>query len=269
VTKRAFLGLAAVAVMAAGLAACGGRKAAPPPPTPPKSKPARPGHRAIPAHKHARRRVAQPRLSIATLPHGASLVAVATGRLLRVYGRPKGKRPFLVLSDKTEHGEPATFLVKRTEPHWVLISLARRPNGSTGWVRRSGVKLLVNFYRVEVDLTAHKLTLFKHGIAARRIPIGVGKALTPTPTGVYFIVELLRTPDPNGLYGPYAFGLSAYSTVLTQFGAGGKGEIGIHGTNEPDLIGQNVSHGCIRISNQDITRLSKILPLGTPVEITR
>jgi lipoprotein-anchoring transpeptidase ErfK/SrfK len=151
----------------------------------------------------------------------------------------------------------------------VRISLARRPNGSTGWVRRSAVKLLLNWYRVKIDLTTHKLTLFSHGRVAWRIPIGVGKALTPTPTGTYFIWELLKTPDPDGLYGPYAFGLSAYSTVLTHFGAGGKGEIGIHGTNEPQLIGTNVSHGCIRVANWNIRRLAKILPLGTPVEIAR
>jgi hypothetical protein len=188
--------------------------------------------------------------------------------LLRVYREPNAKRPFLVLPNKTEHGEPATFLVKHTEPHWLLISLARRPNGSTGWVRRLAVKLLVDYYRLKIDLPRHKLTLFSHGRAVDEIPVGVGTALTPTPTGTYFIVELLKAPDPTGAYGPYAFGLSAYSTVLTHFG-GGTGEIGLHGTNEPDLIGQSVSHGCIRISNDNITRLSKILPLGTPVEITR
>jgi len=174
-----------------------------------------------------------------------------------------------VLPRKTERGAPATFLVKRTRAGWVLISVARRPNGTSGWVRRSAVKLLLDFYRVRVDLTAHRLTLFHRGRVSWRIPIGVGKALTPTPTGVYFIVELLKTPDPGGPYGPYAFGLSAYSTVLTHFGAGGRGEIGLHGTNEAQLLGSNISHGCIRIANRNITRLAKILPLGTPVEITR
>jgi lipoprotein-anchoring transpeptidase ErfK/SrfK len=149
----------------------------------------------------------------------------------------------------------------------VLISVARRPNGTRGWVRRSAVKLLLDYYRVRVDLIAHRLTLFHRGRVSWQIPIGVGKALTPTPTGVYFIVELLKTPDPGG--GPYAFGLSAYSTVLTRFGAGGRGEIGLHGTNEPQFLGSDVNHGCIRIANRNITRLAKILPLGTPVEITR
>ncbi|WP_338052762.1 L,D-transpeptidase [Protofrankia coriariae] len=43
--------------------------------------------------------------------------------------------------------------------------------------------------------------------------------------------------------------------------------IGIHGTNQPNLLGQDVSHGCIRVSNETITRLARLLPLGTPVEI--
>jgi lipoprotein-anchoring transpeptidase ErfK/SrfK len=198
-----------------------------------------------------------------------SLVAATRVRRLAVYRRPGERRPFLSLAAKTEHGEPATYLVKRASARWVLIALARRPNGSSGWVRRSNVTLLLDRYRLKIDLTAHRLTLFFRGRVARHIPIGVGKALTPTPTGVYFVVELLRTPDPLGPYGPYAIGLSAYSTVLTHFGAGGKGEIGLHGTSEPQLLGKNVSHGCIRVSNQDVTRLANILPLGTPVEITR
>ena len=80
--------------------------------------------------------------------------------------------------------------------------------------------------------------------------------------------ELLQQANPSGAYGPYAFGLSAYSNVLYSFG-GGPGQIGLQGTNEPGALGTNVSHGCIRISNSGISRLARILPLGTPVQITR
>ena len=270
-TRGAILSLGAVGAAAAGLAACGAQKTAQPPTTSAATESPPPALKATHPHPRAQRRArARPaRLSAATLPKGASLVAVSQTPILRVYRKPNLRRPFLVLPHRTEHAEPATFLVKQTEPHWLLISLARRPNGSTGWIRRSAVKLLLDYYRLRIDLTAHKLTLFKHGKLASTIPIGVGKALTPTPTGTYFIVELLKPPDPSGAYGPYAFGTSAYSTVLTNFGAGGKGEIGIHGTNEPELIGHDVSHGCIRISNENITRLARFLPLGTPVEIAR
>ena len=92
--------------------------------------------------------------------------------------------------------------------------------------------------------------------------------MTATPTGTYFVVELLQQASPSGVYGPYAFGLSAFSNVFYSFG-GGPGQIGLHGTNEPERLGTDVSHGCIRISNAGITRLARILPLGTPVKITR
>lgn len=69
------------------------------------------------------------------------------------------------------------------------------------------------------------------------------------------------------MYGPYAYGLSGFSNVLTEFN-GGDGVIGIHGTNDPSSIGRDVSHRCIRMSNTGITTLAAILPLGTPVEIS-
>ncbi len=68
------------------------------------------------------------------------------------------------------------------------------------------------------------------------------------------------------MYGTFAYGLSGFSNVLKSF-AGGSGVIGLHGTNDPSVIGQDVSAGCIRMRNEDIERLVPILPLGTPVEI--
>ena len=56
--------------------------------------------------------------------------------------------------------------------------------------------------------------------------------------------------------------------MLTSFN-GGAGVIGIHGTNEPEALGTDVSSGCIRVHNDVIERLVEEigLPLGTPVEI--
>jgi lipoprotein-anchoring transpeptidase ErfK/SrfK len=62
----------------------------------------------------------------------------------------------------------------------------------------------------------------------------------------------LKSSDPA--YGPYAFGLSGFSEVLTSFN-GGQGQLGLHGTNQPDKIGTRVSSGCIRLRNEDIEAL--------------
>ena len=55
--------------------------------------------------------------------------------------------------------------------------------------------------------------------------------------------------------------------MLDQFG-GGDGQIGIHGTNQPDSIGQSVSHGCVRVPGQVIEALAHSIPLGTPVTVS-
>jgi len=195
-----------------------------------------------------------------------SVVAQAKTRQVRVYRHPGDRRPFTVLPGRTAHGTPLVFLVKRRAVGWELVYLPLRPNGSTGWVRDAAVDLSLDPFRVTVSLHAHLLTVTRNGRVVHREPAGVGRSVVPTPTGIYYIAELMRQPDASGPYGPYAFGLSAHSNVLYSFG-GGAGEIGIHGTNEPAALGTDVSHGCIRISNAGIATLARLLPLGTPVEI--
>jgi lipoprotein-anchoring transpeptidase ErfK/SrfK len=93
----------------------------------------------------------------------------------------------------------------------------------------------------------------------------VGRGTTPTPGGLFYTTELL-IPVGQPAYGPYAYGLSGYSDVLYDF-AGGDGQFGIHGTNDPSGIGRDVSNGCIRMGNEAITKLAETLPIGVPVEI--
>jgi lipoprotein-anchoring transpeptidase ErfK/SrfK len=150
---------------------------------------------------------------------------------------------------------------------WLKVMLPIRPNGSTGWVPASSVQLTWDPYRVEVDLSAHRLTLLNVGRPVLRTPVAVGARATPTPRGTFYLTSLLRPPNPAGAYGPYAFGLSGFSPVLKSF-AGGPGEIGLHGTNETRSIGHSETHGCIRVANRVITRLAGQLPLGTPVVVT-
>jgi lipoprotein-anchoring transpeptidase ErfK/SrfK len=196
-----------------------------------------------------------------------NIVAQANHALIGIYSSPRAKRPSRWLASPSGDGVPRVFLVKSRIPGWEEVRLPVRPNGATGWVRDSAVALAVDPYRVEVSLGKHLVTVWNGDRRIAQVPAGVGRAVLPTPRGIYFITELLKQPDPWGFYGPYAFGLSAYSNVLFNYG-GGNGEIGLHGTNNPGALGTNVSHGCIRISNDAITKLARLLPLGTPVTIT-
>jgi len=176
--------------------------------------------------------------------------------------------PAQTLANPNENGAPLVFLVvgPDTGADPVQVYLPVRPNGSTGYVRRADLKITHHQYKVKVEIAAHQITVTRAGEVIDQEPVGIGTSDTPTPGGIFYIKELLQPPDPTGAYGPYAYGLSGFSNVLTSF-AGGDGVIGIHGTNQPQLIGTDVSHGCIRMSNAGITKLAAILPLGTPVEI--
>jgi lipoprotein-anchoring transpeptidase ErfK/SrfK len=217
------------------------------------------------------------RTTCKALGGGESLVAAATAAgTLNIYAQPNAPAPSTTMVNPFLYNNnpnakvPLTFLVKdfpvAQQCQWLEIYLPVRPNGSTAWVRASDMTLTPNPYRLEADLAEFQLKVFKDGQQTDTIRIGVARNNTPTPGGIYFLTELLRPTNPNGDYGPYAYGLSGYSDTLTSFN-GGPGQLGIHGTNEPQLIGTQVSHGCIRMSNDDITKLAKMLPLGTPVQI--
>ena len=81
----------------------------------------------------------------------------------------------------------------------------------------------------------------------------VGSSSTPTPDGTFHVDQRLHSNDPGGPFGPSAVGIAAYSEVLTGWAQGGP--IAIHGTNRPDLIGQAVSNGCIRVRNEVVRRI--------------
>ncbi|WP_221566565.1 L,D-transpeptidase [Alkalihalobacillus sp. TS-13] len=109
-------------------------------------------------------------------------------------------------------------------------------------------------YWIDVNLAKHQLKLFNTRTLIKTYPIGVGKMLTPTPTGEYTIIN--KAPNPGGPYGSMWMGLS-------------RPHYGIHGTNDPSSIGKDVSKGCIRMHNKDVNELSSIVPIGTNVWIHR
>lgn len=174
----------------------------------------------------------------------------------------------LTLASPTVAHASLTLLVKQRRAGWVQTYLPSRPNGSLGWVRAGAVRILNDPWEVAIRLQSHRLVVSRADHVIRTFPIAVGKPSTPTPIGHFFITELLKQPDPGGVYGPYAFGTSAYSDVLMHFGNGGDGQIGIHGTDQPWVIGTSASHGCIRLYNRDIVWLSQHIPIGTPVRIS-
>jgi lipoprotein-anchoring transpeptidase ErfK/SrfK len=202
---------------------------------------------------------------IATFPAYSATAVVSTVQVHASADGPVTTK----LTNPLPSGAPLTFLVEsptRPTGEWLKVLLPIRPNGSTGWIKASDAKIAGLPYRIDISLAAHRLDLFEGATLRTSYPIGVGHATTPTPGGTFYLKELLQPPDPHGAYGPYAYGLSGFSTTLDSF-KGGDAVIGIHGTDDPSSVGKDVSHGCIRMRNDDITELAQLLPLGTPVRI--
>lgn len=203
-----------------------------------------------------------------TIP--SSLVANATGGSVALFHSPTSPGAYTTLSNPTSVGGPLVFLVAKSAiiAHWLEVYLPTRPNDSRAWIHASAVQLHTDPYAVDVSLSRHRLRVLIGPRVVFTASVGVGRPTLPTPTGRFYLEELLRQPNPTGAYGPFAFGLSAHSNELMHFD-GGAGQIGLHGTNVASSVGASVSHECLRVSNVTITHLATMLPLGTPVVIIR
>jgi lipoprotein-anchoring transpeptidase ErfK/SrfK len=214
-----------------------------------------------------------PSTTSAELPAGGSLIATAKVGEVSVFDAPDGTVPSRrfpspwFIGGNADAPVPLVFRVEQVRADgWLQVALPTRPNGSTGWIYESDVNLTETTYHVTVELGAHHLQVDDGKKVVLDATVAVGAQQTPTPTGDFYIVALLKAPNPGTVYGPYAFGLSGHSEALDQF-AGGDAELGIHGNNDASVLGQDVSHGCIRMSNDGVTTLAGLLPLGAPVAI--
>ena len=193
-------------------------------------------------------------------------VATASAPSVPLYSAPGAPAPDGSLANPNELGAPLVLVALATEGEWIYVSLPQRPNESAAWVPASDVTLSQDPDRIVVSLGARVLTLYDAGAAVFQTSIAPGAPSSPTPTGTFYVTEVLKLDDPNTAYGPYALGTSAFSNTYYAFD-GGPGQVAIHGTNQPWLIGGYASHGCIRLTNAAIAVLAQQVHPGTPVEI--
>jgi hypothetical protein len=188
-----------------------------------------------------------------------------------IRAHPSGRaRRVARLHALTEDGLAEVYLALASHPSrghrvWIRVRIPGRPNGRKGWVPRDALgRLHAVTTALRIDKGRSRATLRRKGHIVWRSPVGHGAAGTPTPSGRFYIRERLDNRGGDPVYGPLAFGTSAYS-ALSDWPGGGV--IGIHGTNQPWLIPGRPSHGCIRVPNPAIRRLARLMPIGTPIRI--
>ncbi len=203
----------------------------------------------------------------ATAPPGATLVATTDGA---IPGYPAPGAPSDMTVPGTWFGYRSILPVIAARPGWLEVRLAQRPNGSTTWVQQSDVTLGNTPYSIVVDLATMHLTVYEQGTPIMEFPAGIGAPDDPTPPGAYFVA--MTVPPPSPAYGAFVLATSDHSDSITDWENSGDAVIGIHGPITPyddSLIGTTgaaISHGCIRLHDADLARLS-VIPPGTPLDI--
>lgn len=196
----------------------------------------------------------------------AESIAGLTSGETPVYADIGSPEPFRILPSETILGTPTVVSIIDEFPGWVQALLPGRPNGEAGWIRAHDVEIFTLDREVIVDLDARQLTVVSNDEVMFTTAIAIGSEVSPTPTGTFFVTDAVQLTAPGGPWGPYAFGLSARSDVVTEFN-GGDGIVGIHGTNQPASIGNAASLGCVRLPNDVITLLWDIIAVGMKVTI--
>ena len=179
-------------------------------------------------------------------------------RVLKVFKKPAG-RAFAKMPPK-QFGDTWLPVIDR-KAGWVRVLLPSRPNGATGWLRKSGVELRTSPYLLRVHLGSRTLDINYQGDSIGTWPVAVGKPATPTPTGRTFLLGSVVDDDQS--YSPVILPLGSHSDSLDTYG-GGPGTVALHGWPDTSVFGSAVSHGCIRVPAEALDRLTQV-PLGTLV----
>ncbi|HIK44890.1 MAG TPA: L,D-transpeptidase [Leptolyngbyaceae cyanobacterium M65_K2018_010] len=124
--------------------------------------------------------------------------------------------------------------------------------------------------RIEVQLSQRQLVLYQNDQVVMKAPVAVGQADWQTPVGHFSIQDMRKNPVWRHPITKEAVGPGSENPLGSRwigFAVEGVYHIGIHGTNQANLIGEAVSHGCVRMLEQDIQALYHQVKVGTPVVV--
>ena len=202
------------------------------------------------------------------------------------YASPGGKKTWTIPDHRPITGERTILPVLKTTTQgtatWyeVLVPGREKPNQNppkTGWIKAAGTSVGQNTWHIYVTVgpntsgfsNRRRVWVYNHGKLVKdwlAVPGAPGRV---TPTGQFFVEESIRVGNhfPGG---PYALATSARSGTYKQFD-GGPGQVAIHGMADglQAKPGTAVSHGCVRLLNNEITWMSKVIYWGTPVTIVK
>ena len=163
--------------------------------------------------------------------------------------------------------QPMTFLIIERRDAWAKVLVPVRPNHTEGYIRLDDVTVETTEYRIEVSLSGTTLTAYDGDEVLAETKVVIGTPFSQTPTGLFYVTDIVPYEQPDGVYGPVALATNGYSEWMDEFDTGVP-VVALHGTSRPEQVGQQLSNGCIRVPNDVISMLAETMPQGTPVLIT-
>jgi len=198
------------------------------------------------------------------LEEGNPTVFVRLKEVVQLYDEPGGKVVERV-GHATDFGSRTIYAVREQKDDWVAVLTPFTENGEPLWLELDPERLKAgrSIWNIEVDLSEFETRVYEEGQLIKAFPVSIGMPTAPTPTGRFAITDTFRG-DLNAAYGCCALATTARQVNLPSGWLGGD-RIAFHGTSGP--LGEEISHGCIRAADKDVSDLVDMIPPGTPVEI--
>jgi lipoprotein-anchoring transpeptidase ErfK/SrfK len=175
--------------------------------------------------------------------------------------------PQLARNDAQRHdwpnsidADPADREAKRRSPY------DKNAEPGTAAADASGLNQPPSPFFIRVNKTYRTLTLYRNGQYEAQFNITVGKGAN-TPDGRFNVQNKVENPPYETIPGGHRQNPLGSRWLGLDVNFPGGRSIGLHGTNRPEQLGDAQSAGCIRLSNDDVEKLYKLVPTGTPVEI--
>ncbi|MDJ0618081.1 MAG: L,D-transpeptidase [Calothrix sp. MO_192.B10] len=146
----------------------------------------------------------------------------------------------------------------------------RSQNPQTTGKQNSSQRVETDQPRIIVDLSDRRVYVYRQSTVVASYPIGVGKKGWETPTGSFKVMHMQHNPAWRHPITGQVFPAGANSPLGLRwigFWTDGHSHIGFHGTPNDEVVGNPVSHGCLRMRNPDVVSLYNQVRLGTQVEV--
>jgi len=181
--------------------------------------------------------------------------------------------PFMLLSNfRSLSPQPRLYPEKHTSAQRSNLS-SQQQNPRQQNPQQQDVSQQNSTIRLEVSLGKRQVSVYQGTTQLKTYSIAVGRTGWETPQGLFRVNQMLQNPawiqpftdelippdDPHNPLGGYWIG----------FWTDGRNSIGFHGTSDPNSIGSAISHGCLRMHNQDIQELFQIVQPNTLVRVTQ